>query len=356
MLDALVPTVRRPAARAALAASLLALAACRGSTGTGRDTAGRAPDDARVAATAFATVDSARLLADLAYLADDTRAGRAIGTPGNADARAYIARQLAELGVAPLPGGDAGAPYAHAFTMPRRRGAPGDSVRGVNVVGIVRGTRDSARALVVSAHYDHVGIGRAVNGDSIYNGADDNASGTAALLAVARELIARRPEHSVVLLFPDGEESGLLGARAFVAAPPVPRASIALNINFDMLSRDTRGELWIAGPTKWPKLRPLADRLASAAPVTIRIGHDSGSAQYDWTSQSDHGAFHAANIPFLYFGVEDHPDYHRPSDALDRVTPAFYVRAARTVVEAVRRADRCLSVIAGAATTPSDCR
>jgi hypothetical protein len=351
-----MPIALRPAARATCSAALLALAACRGSS-VARDTASApATGEARSVAAAFASVDSARLLADLAYLADDTRAGRAIGTPGNADARAYIARQLAEIGVAPLPGGVAGEPYSHAFTMPRRRGAPGDSVRGRNIVGIVRGTRDTSRALVVSAHYDHVGIGRAVNGDSIYNGADDNASGTAALLAVARELVARRPEHSVVLLFPDGEESGLLGARAFVAAPPVPRAAIALNVNFDMLSRDTRGELWMAGPNKWPVLRPMAERLASGAPVTVRIGHDSGSAQYDWTSQSDQGAFHAAGIPFLYFGVEDHPDYHRPSDSIDRVTRGFYVRAARTVVEAVRRADRCLSVIAGAATSPAECR
>ena len=310
---------------------------------------------AQPAAAAIAEVDSAGLLADLEFLADDARGGRRIGTPGNADARAYLGRRLTELGVSPLPGALTGEPFVHGFTAAARRGAPGDSVRGANVVGRIRGTRDSTRVLVVSAHYDHVGIGRVVNGDSIYNGADDNASGAAALLAVARELRARPPEHDVVLLFPDGEESGLLGARAFVAAPPVPRSSIALDVNFDMLSRDTRGELWVAGPGRWPALRPLMQRLATDAPVRLRIGHDSGTPQEDWTTQSDHGAFHAAGIPFLYFGVEDHPDYHRPSDSPDRVTRAFYVRAARTVVEAVRRADHCLGALTGGSAAP-ECR
>ena len=313
-----------------------------------------APDTARAegAASVLPAVDSAQLLADVAYLADDARAGRRIGTEGNADARRFLARRLAELGIEPMGRGAGSEPYAHPFAAVRRGGAPGDSVRGVNVVGRVRGSRDSTRVLVVSAHYDHVGVGRAVDGDSIYNGADDNASGVAALLAVARELRARAPEHDVVLLFTDGEEGGLLGARAFVAAPPVARASIALDINFDMLSRDTRGELWVAGPTKWPALRPMVERLAGDAPVTLRIGHDSGSPQNDWTSQSDQGAFHAAGIPFLYFGVEDHPDYHKPSDSLGRVTRGFYVRAVRTVVEAVRRADRCLDRVGGAAGSP----
>ncbi|WP_284350889.1 M28 family peptidase [Roseisolibacter agri] len=346
--------IARPRRPHAALLALLALAACRGTAG-GPDTA-RGPEGARTAAASgFATVDSVRLLADVEFLSHDTRAGRRLGTPGNADARLYLSRQLAEIGAQPVAGGVADTPYAHAFRAARRGAAAGDSVTGYNVVAQVRGTRTPDRVLVVSAHYDHVGIGRPVNGDSIYNGADDNASGTAALLAVARELVARPPEHTVILLWPDGEEMGLLGARAFVANPPVPKASIAMNVNFDMISRDVKGELWIAGPTKWPKLRPLADRLAADAPVSIRIGHDSGSASYDWTSQSDQGAFHAAGIPFLYFGVEDHPDYHKPSDSFERLTRGFYVRAARTVIEAVRRADHCLPVLTGSGAAPAGC-
>jgi hypothetical protein len=345
------PRIAEPARRTrrALAGSLL-VAACGTSARLPDSNESRrppAPGDASTESATIAAIDSAALLADLEYLADDARAGRRIGTPGSADARRYLARRLTELGAAPLPGAIAGEPFVHAFRA-ARRGAPGDSVQGMNVIARIRGARDTTRVLVVSAHYDHVGVGRAVDGDSIYNGADDNASGAAALLAVASELRTRPPEHDVVLLFPDGEEAGLLGARAFVAAPPVPRTSIALNVNLDMLSRDTRGELWVAGPGRWPALRPVMQRLAADSPVRLRIGHDSGTPQEDWTTQSDHGAFHAAGIPFLYFGVEDHPDYHRPSDSSARVTRAFYVRAARTVVEAVRRADHCLPVLSGA--------
>lgn len=305
------------------ATSLAALAACgpAASRGVG---AGLPP----------AAVDSASLLDDLSRLADDSLRGRASGTPENAKARAFIADRFDRLGL-----GVAGAGRVQPFTFVNRRDST--SMAGANVVGVVRGTARPERYIVISAHYDHVGVGRPVNGDSIYNGADDNASGTAALLALARYFQANPARHSLLFVAFDAEERGLQGARAFVADPPVARSAIALDVNMDMVSHSERGELYAAGAAKWPALRPALERVAAAAPVRLLLGHDTPQPTPgdDWTMQSDQGPFHQAGIPFVYFGVEDHPDYHKPSDEVRTITPGFYVNAVRTVLLAVRELD-----------------
>jgi Zn-dependent M28 family amino/carboxypeptidase len=194
---------------------------------------------------------------------------------------------------------------------------------------------------VVSAHFDHVGVGRAVDGDSIYNGADDNGSGTVTLLAIARHFMKAKPAHSILFALVDGEESGELGSKALVANPPVPLEKMLIDINMDMVGRNIHNELYAAGPSKYPQLRPLAEAAAacSPAPVILKIGHDSGGRE-DWTNQSDQGAFHAKGIPFVYFGEEDHPDYHKPGDSADHLMPGFLVSSARLVADFVRRFDQ----------------
>jgi hypothetical protein len=109
-----------------------------------------------------------------------------------------------------------------------------------------------------------------------------------------------------------------------------------------MVARGDKGELYAAGPHHWPATRPALETVAKRAPVKLSIGHDQPGARGnrdDWTSQSDHGVFHAAGIPFVYFGVEDHPDYHRPSDTADKINPAFFERAAQTILDAVMTLD-----------------
>lgn len=213
-----------------------------------------------------------------------------------------------------------------------------------NVIAILRGG-DPALAdeyVVFSAHMDHVGVGRPdADGDSIYNGADDNASGTAALLALAEHFARNPARHSLLFVALDAEEQGLRGARAFVAAPPVPKEAIVLNVNMDMVSLSAKGELYAAGAAKYPELREPLQRVAARAPVRLLLGHDTPvpTAQDDWTMQSDQGAFHEAGIPFVYFGVEDHPHYHKPSDELRNVTQSFFVRAVETVRDAIRELD-----------------
>lgn len=282
-------------------------------------------------AAALPVLDSARLLADLGRLAHDSMAGRGVMTAENAEARAWLASELRRIGLAPLGGA-----YDHAFARARRNRP--DSVRGANVLGVVRGTERPDEYIVVSAHYDHVGV----RDGKIYNGADDNASGTAAVLAMAAHFQAHAPRHSMIFALWDAEESGLLGARAFVASPPVPIASIKANVNLDMVSRNDRNELYAAGATPYPQMRPILEATQQVAAVQLRLGHDSGGGRDDWTNQSDQGAFHAVKIPFVYFGVEDHPDYHQPTDDVANIQPGFYYRAARTIAGFVERLDEAL--------------
>ncbi len=274
-------------------------------------------------------LDSARLLGDLNRLAHDSMAGRAAMSPENAKARAWLESEFSRIGLEPVEGR-----YTHPWVRAARR-AGADSVRGANVLGLVRGRVTPARVLVVSAHYDHVGT----RDGQIYNGADDNASGTAAVLAMAAHFKAHPPAHTIIFALWDAEEIGLLGARAFVEAPPVPLASIVANVNLDMVGRNDRNELYAAGATPWPAMRPVLESLVPRSAVTLRLGHDSGGGQDDWTDQSDQGAFNAAKIPFVYFGVEDHPDYHKPTDDPERIQPGFYYRAARTIAGFVVRLD-----------------
>jgi Peptidase family M28 len=271
-----------------------------------------------------AAADGTALLATIQALTAPGMDGRAAGTPGNSAARAWILKRFAALGLEPADGGR----FDMTFSFTSKAGA---AIQGVNVVGQCRGRRPDLPVLVVSAHYDHLGI----RDGQTYHGADDNASGVAMLLAVAERCVAAPFDHTLVLAALDAEEQGLQGGKAFVASPPVATDRIALNVNFDMVSRSDRREIYVAGPGRWPALLPLLKAPAARAPITVKFGHDTGGGQDDWTTQSDHGAFHAAGIPFVYFGVEDHADYHKPTDTADKIDPRFLGGVAAFVLDAI---------------------
>lgn len=296
--------------RAALLASLVA-------------TAGRAP----VFGQSVPSVDTESLLRDLAALAADSMEGRLTGTPGAERARGFITRRLVETGLAPV--GDS---YLLPFTW---AGHP-----GTDVIAYVPGRQGpDADVVVISAHYDHLGI----RDGEVFNGADDNASGVVALLEIGRQLKDVPLEHAVILAFFDAEEEGFQGARAFVTDPPVPLSRIALNVNLDMVSR-TYGVLWAGGSYHTPALRPILEGVAKRAPLDLRLGHDRPGAPegQDWTDSSDHVAFHRMGIPFVYFGVEDHPDYHRPTDEFGKVDPKEFTASVQTIVMALYALDAAL--------------
>jgi Zn-dependent M28 family amino/carboxypeptidase len=214
------------------------------------------------------------------------------------------------------------------------------------VVGQCVGTDTKAPVMLVTAHYDHLGV----RGGVLYPGADDNASGVAVMLEIA-EYCHRSPfQRTVIFAAFDAEELGLQGSQAFLLAPPVPKERMALDVNLDMVSRNDRRELFAAGTYQNPALKPVLEDVARRAPVALLFGHDkpvtTAGGFADWTTQSDHGSFHKAGIPFIYFGVEDHADYHTPGDTADKINRGFFVDAAETILDAVMALDKALPLTA----------
>jgi hypothetical protein len=286
------------------------------------------------AAPTSRVINAAQLLLDLKTLAADEMQGRGVGAPGGLKARQYVAERFKKSGLKPF-----GASFFQPFEFENRTGVKREAA---NVVGFIKGKQNPEKYIVVTAHYDHVGV----IDNQIYNGADDNASGTAALFALAEYFNKKRPANSIIFAALDAEESGLRGARKFVAEPPVKKESILLNVNMDMISRNEAGELYAAGTYHYPFLKKYLEDAAKTAPIKLRLGHDRPEqGQDDWTNQSDHGAFHQAKIPFIYFGVEDHKDYHRPTDDFENIDQKFYVGAVETILDALKKFDAGLAQV-----------
>jgi len=320
------------------AAILLPLSAALGAALmlSGCDTMGGKPEAATPVPAAPAQVIPEQLLADVRILSADDMEGRDTGSAGSEKARAYIVSRLEAMGIA-APAVGRLQPFS---AQGRTREGP-KTYNGVNIMGLIPGTRVTDRYIVVSAHYDHVGV----HDGQIYNGADDNASGVATMLELAARLKANPPEHSVLIVAFDGEERGLIGAKHFVQAPPMPLSAISLNINYDMTSRaETDGHLWVTGTYQNPVLRPILDTIAPNGAVSLAFGKDTpqDTGANNWVEASDHGAFFKANIPFLYFGVDYHPDYHRPSDDFERITPSVFASSTEVAIAAFRALDRSL--------------
>jgi Zn-dependent M28 family amino/carboxypeptidase len=274
-------------------------------------------------------IDRGALLEDLRVLSSDEMQGRAAGTDGGLRARRYIVERFRAIGLDAPPGG-----YEQTFPLPQTaRGAR--AATGANVLGLVRGTTRPDRFIVVSAHYDHEGV----RGGRVFNGANDNASGTAALFATARHFLAQRPATSIVIAAFDAEEDNLRGSRHFVRSPPIERGGIILNINADMIGRSTDNILYVVGAHAQPGLRPLVERVSRAAPVILKMDYDGSTAREDWTDESDQYSFIEAGIPALYIGVEDFEQHHRPTDDYETMSHDFFVRAVETMIHLVAAAD-----------------
>jgi hypothetical protein len=249
------------------------------------------------------------------FLAADEREGREAGSRGGQAAGNYVAAQLAAL---PLQGAGSDHGYFQPFAPNYR-----------NVLALLEGSDPDLKdqVIVVGAHYDHVGFG--LHGNSlgepgaIHHGADDNASGTAGGLELAKALcrLAQPPRRSVLFVFFDAEERGMLGSRHWVAHPTLPLDRVVMMINLDMIGR-LRDELLVYGLNSGYGFR----RLVSSHNGTLPMSIDFRRTVYP---KADHFPFFSKDIPVLFFHTGLHPQYHRPSDTAELINASGMRRVVR---------------------------
>jgi len=209
--------------------------------------------------------------------------------------------------------------------------------RAPNVVAVLPGSDPELRDtyVVFSAHFDHVGVNPNrpdATGDSIYNGADDNASGTAGLLEVARAFasLPKAPARSLVFLAVSAEEKGLLGSQYYSDNPTVPLDKIVANINVDMIGRNAPDSIVVIGQ-EYSSLGPLVQDVARARPeLGLTVAQDIWP-QERFFFRSDHYNFARKEIPALFFFAGVHQDYHRPSDQVEKIDTDKAARVSRLI-------------------------
>ena len=267
------------------------------------------------------------LLEDVKTLSAEAYQGRKTGTEGAAKARTYLKERISALGLSSYP---ALADFEQPFKAKARNGS---SVDANNIIAYIPGR--SSEIIVISGHYDHLGV---INNE-VYNGADDNASGVAAMLNIAAHYKNEKPNYTLVFAFFDAGELDWQGSNYFVNHAPFALDKVIINVNLDMISHNDKNELYAAGTFKHPELKKY---LTHTQPnVKIMLGHDNPEFTVDdWTNQSDQGAFHEKGIPFLYFGVEDHKDYHKASDEFENINQAFFIDASEAILEILDNLDK----------------
>lgn len=263
-------------------------------------------------------VEPPKLLDDVRFLSDDRLQGRMTGSPGADSAAAYLARRFSQVGLQPAAGG-----WFQSFTVgrnaPAARPAQAGALIGRNVVGILPGRDPVLRnqTVILAAHYDHLGLGGfgSLDQDStgiVHNGADDNASGAAALIQVAARLATSPPARTVVFIAFSGEELGLVGSAYYVKEPIYPLTGTLAMVNLDMIGRLRNGRLIIYGARSAKEFPALLDSLNWYAGFDLK-------AQGDGYGPSDQSSFYAARRPVLHLFTDLHEDYHRTTDDWQKV-------------------------------------
>jgi len=276
----------------------------------------------------------------VSVIADDSMMGRDTPSRGLDMTAAYVAETFRSLGL--QPGGDSGSfvqryPVATAVRTAGPRAPVGaetgfDPNSAPNVAGILTGTDRTLRNeyVVISAHMDHVGITPGSTPDSIWNGADDDASGTAGVLALAAALAKDPPRRSVILVTVSGEEKGLWGSRWFTGNLPVPAHRIVANLNLDMIGRNWKDTISVIG-MEHSNLGKTVRKVAATHPeLGLTVVGDLWP-QENFFVRSDHYNFVRQGIPALFFFNGTHEDYHRASDSPDKIDAEKEARVVRLV-------------------------
>ena len=318
--------------------------------------------------------DSLSLLRDVRYLASDALEGRGTGTAGNDSAAAHISRRFASLGLAPAftasdtrvcapVTGSTNATCNGRFVQPfvarsvaaMHAGLPSE-MPTQNVAAIIPGSDPKLRDeyIVLGAHFDHLGrssLGALDPDDknAIHNGADDNASGTAAVIELARLLHARPAKRSVIVVTFSGEELGLLGSEYFVQHLPVPIEKVRAMLNFDMVGRMRDDRVIVYGALTAQQMNDIITRANAVAPLQVTATGDGFGA-------SDHSSFYARNMPVLHFFTNVHDDYHKASDDADKVNAARMARVvglAERIARDIADRDAPLTFVRAVAAAPT---
>jgi hypothetical protein len=276
------------------------------------------------------SITADRLREHVAFLASDDLGGRLAGFPGSKQAAEYIEKRLAAAGLEPLGDrGESGRSFLQAFHPDRAK-----ELTTHNVVALLKGSDEKLRdeCVVIGAHYDHVGRddqkpmararrGKATEEDKIWNGADDNASGAAALIEIARAAASRkiRPRRSVLFVFFSAEEWGLLGSKHFVEHPPAefPVERMAAMVNLDMIGRNDSRPCGIygLGTEKGELFENAVKGAVELARLDARLLKTASAAGGD----SDHSSFRHRKIPIIFFFTGSHADYHAVTDHADKL-------------------------------------
>ena len=274
-------------------------------------------------------INRKQLLQDVEILSSDVYEGRKTGTAENKMAAKYIVERFKNIGLTFYQDS-----FKHPFTFKSKKG---ESLNGNNLIGYIKGRKNDV--IIISAHYDHIGITNYL----INNGADDNASGVAGLLAMAEYFKSHKPKNTLVFIAFDAEETGLNGSYAYLKNTVLDAKRIKMNINMDMISHNDKGELYAVGAYKAPILKEILAEADKDTGVKILFGHDEPKmGNDDWTMQSDQGPFAQQNIPFIYFGVEDHKDYHKPTDEYKNINKDFFFGAANAILNSAIAIDKKL--------------
>jgi len=279
--------------------------------------------------------------ADMAFLASDELHGRGSGTRDEHIAALFAASQFESFGL--QPGGDNGTfiektalpnplPARPEQRFPKSEDTPRKETW--NAVAILRGSQSPEQVVLLTAHLDHLGIGPAVNGDTIYNGADDDASGTTAVLTLAHLLTTGpQPRKTIVFALFGSEEIGGFGNRAFLQHPPVPLSEIVANLEFEMIGRPDPavppGTLWLTGFER----SNLGPELTKHGAHLVKDPHPSEN----FFRRSDNYALARRGIiahTVSSFGL--HKDYHQPSDEIRTINFAHMTNAITSMMEPIR--------------------
>ncbi|MFN8308436.1 MAG: M20/M25/M40 family metallo-hydrolase [Chitinophagales bacterium] len=281
------------------------------------------------------TISTQRIRADISFLASDKLKGRAPGTKGEREAQQYLIKQYEQMHL--QPAGEDG--YLQHFTYktklnPHDTIANGKTYGGSNVAAFL--DNGKPYTIVIGAHYDHLGNdGRGSSLDAnpkgkIHNGADDNASGTAGVLELARLYSSNNITEPCNFLFLNfsAEEAGLIGSKYFVNHPTKDLKTITAMINMDMIGRlnDSTQKLLIYGTGTSPYFEPLLKRI----PGSFQLVLDSGGV-----GPSDQTSFYLKNIPVLHFFTGQHSDYHKPSDDVAKINFSGEVQVLEFIAQVV---------------------